>query len=209
MVPGFMPIVPSDKFTTLSYFAEASASSGTTITAPAGIKGGDLIVLLDYAGSAPDETLPSGFTQAVKTSDGSNCFIGSYRIANGSEGGTSITGQSGFTVAKIMFVFRGNFAISGVTSTSFTGQITSGNPSPINVTASGGTAPLVIFGSYLVGLGFGLSGVTFSPAQDGTVSITDCEGRYKIYNSSPANTSIDQADSGGINVLNAFYLSVT
>lgn len=70
----------------VSLFDSSTSTSGT-ITAPSGISAGDLIVLLDSAGSGSG-TPPTGFTQIDEQGGfGGLDTIASYKIATGTEGG--------------------------------------------------------------------------------------------------------------------------
>ncbi len=100
----------------------SATSTLATITYPAGIQAGDLILLIDRAaGTTSSLAIPTGFTQISTTATvAQNLFpyrvTYSYKIATGTETG-NITGQDGSTSdAKTMIVFRGSRPISSVTS---------------------------------------------------------------------------------------------
>ena len=208
-MPFFSPVVASG-LTTLSLQDNATSTS-TTITGPSSIQTGDLILLLDrsYGAAAPSTVVPSGFTSIVNTAGSNLRQIVSRKIADGSEASATITGMAaGFfgDVAKELYVFRGDAAISSVTASTPNNQATTGNPSSQSVTASGGTPPLIVFGAYGVGTGT-VDPRTFSPAKDGEINgAATSYLAYKIYNSSPADVSIDMDDEGDENCLQSFYL---
>lgn len=81
-----------------------------------------------------------------------------------------------------------------------------GNPAPQVITASSGTPPLVVIGCF--GVRGGISGWSFSPTQDGSITFNDIAMAHKIYNSSPADVTIDMADLGNVNTLISCYLQV-
>jgi hypothetical protein len=202
---------------TLSFFASATATSGATITAPASINAGDLIVLIDWggmaSGSPPTAVTPSGFTKdhdSVNSALNNDCrLIISRKIAAGTEGGTSITGMSADSnIRKIMMVFRGSSAIATATPSSFFDSgFTNGDPSAQTVTASGGTPPLVAIGATMC-RDTANPTITMTP-NDGTVSAgTRLRAGYKIYNASPANVSVDMADAGDSNKAIGVYYQV-
>ena len=198
---------------TLSFVDDATASGSDTITAPASINAGDLLVMLDYHVKPDGGGLPTGWTQIVNFSSPYVEVTASYRIADGTEDGTTITGWTGgLGGGKIIQQFRGDSPASSVTVQDVESQITDGNPAAQTITASGGTVPLIAFAAY--GSADPISPRTFTPAADGETSVSDpgvAESymKYKIYNTSPANISADMDDEGFDNSLASFYLEVS
>lgn len=194
----------------------SATSTASTITQPVGIQAGDLLVLLDMATSVgnPTSVTPTGWTtpSGGDLSDGGfDRQMISYKLADGSEGGVSITGMSGgINTQKALYVFRGDKPITSLTISTVNNQITSGDPAAQNVAASGGTAPLVVLGCY----GAENSAVTprtMTPAKDGEINgSTFAYLAYKIYNSAPADVTVDKDDdtsgSGG-NMLQSLYIA--
>lgn len=203
--------------TTLSEQASAT-STAATITGPASIAAGDLLVLWDAANGSfgePTSVVPTGFTSIIDFSTVGTDLrcIASYKIADGSEASATITGMDGAAADhKMLYVFRGNVAISSVSANDTASEINIGNPLAQTVNASGGTPPLIIFGGYL-SLGSTIDPRTFtvggSPSKDGEISTgTDAYLAYKIYNASPADTVVDMDDEGSTyNALASFYLA--
>ena len=219
LFPIFSPVA---RVTTLSLFGSATAF-GPTVTAPASILAGDFMILADYAynnDNLPTNVVPSGFTQIVTTgfepADGARVTT-SYKIATGSEGSTSITGMNNESEGKCLYVFRGNAPITSVSVSTPNAQGTGGDPTAQSVLAGSGTPPLIVFGVYYCSTTDGQNPLTprsFSPAKDGEISNTTVQQlylAYKIYNSSPQNTSIDMTDfpPAGINTLQSFYASMS
>lgn len=191
----------------------SATSSASTITAPATIQAGDVIFMADKAAgstSVPATVVPTGFTAIVNTSSGiTERMICSYKIADGSEASASITGMNGNSSnRKAIYVIRANKAAIAVKPKSVNGQITDGNPTLQTVTASTGIPALVIFGVYGTDSA-AISPRTFSTIADGEINpATNFYMAYKIYNSSPANTSIDMDDEGLGNALQSFYAEI-
>lgn len=199
----------------ITHFASAT-STGSTINFPASIIAGDLIVMVDKAATSfgtPASVTPSGFTSInEQTGNDSTGFIGyrqhlTYKLALGTETG-SLTGMNGSaTNAKAMHVFRGDIAATLITVSTPNGQLTTGNPTAQSVNASGGTPPLVVIGAY--GAAAAVSPRTFSTTADGEANPdTTLYLAYKIYNSAPANTSIDMDDEGNINILQSCWIEM-
>lgn len=210
--------------TTLSFQASAT-STGSTITGPSSIQAGDLLVLSDIRigpGSPPTAVVPSGFTSTQSSVSGGAFFsqfrhILSYKIADGSEASASLTGMAGDGGSKILFVFRPDNPITTVTPASGGAQATTGNPTSQTVAASGGTPPLVIIGAYATVHGdtVTIDPRTFTPAKTDEVRRNAVFGTidhwlaYRVYDSSPADTSIDMDDEGDENSLLSRYFSVS
>lgn len=228
-IPGWNPgFIAAGQLTSITQVLSAT-STGTTITAPVGILAGDLIVLCDsIAGGTLDAgVVPTNFTPIanVIVTDVIR-QITSYKLAIGTEGGTSITGSPegvyGAT-AKVMLVFRGNKAASALTLGDVGSQATSGNPTAQTITSATGVAPLVVFGFYSCAVAgtpavnprtFTVAG---SAAKDGELEQldtsgftmdTDCWIAWKIYNTAPADVVVDMDDEGDGNALASCYLQM-
>lgn len=196
---------------------DSATSTGETITAPANIFPGDLLLLFDFSSNStigvPTDVTPSGFTQVLTFVQNSTfkgrCSV-SKKIADGSEDGSTLTGLDGaLAVNKVLLQFRGLSALSTATEQDTAGQMTSGDPSQQTCNASGGTPPLIVLGCY--GGFSGISGETrtFSTTADDEInSSTSFYVKYKIYNSSPSDTNVDISGSTGGNALGSFYIEL-
>lgn len=193
-------------------FVDSAISNAATITIPATAQAGDLAVLFDQAintAGTPTEATPTNWTKLSSVAFGIARGSNSYKILAEGEPGSIITGMDGnSSEAKVMFVFRGNVPITTVTPESpWHAQGSSADPGGSTVLASGNAVPLVVVGACMSDAG-NAEFSTASPAFDAEVE--DAAGRnnagYKIYNSSPADHSIDMADLGGHNFLQAGYL---
>jgi hypothetical protein len=199
---------------TISQVASAT-SAATTVTGPASIIAGDLLVLLDMAFNAtlPASTVPSGFTIIWDQNDTvSQRTIMSYKIATGAEASASLTGMAGSAlVNKQLYVFRGDSAIAAVSVLDVDSQFTSGNPTAQTITSGSGVAPLVVLAGYSADTAinprtFTVGGVA---AKDGELAHGVLAYlAYKIYNAAPANVVIDMDDEGGSNNLGGCYIQV-
>jgi hypothetical protein len=188
--------------------ALSAVSTAPTITGPAGILAGDLLVLVDIAATAgiPTAVVPSGFNTIANTTDGiATRQILSYKVADGSEASASLTGMAvGSGTAKVLVVFRGNVPIATAVAQDAAGEVTTGNPSAQVANASSGVAPLVVVA------GYGSSGTidprSFSPSKDGEVEnqggAIKAVLAWKVYNASPADVTIDMDDESGTSVGN-------
>lgn len=200
-------------------FVASAVTDGTSCTVPATALAGDLGVLLDYAkklsNAIPTDVVPSGWTGIVTDGATAGGTAGgrvraSYKILTALDVGAGVTGMNDDRNPKVMFVFRPSRGIASVTASSWNAEVNGGNPTSQTVSASGQVTPLVV-------LGFCAEGdnnaefSTASPAFDGEVETaagTNNAG-YKIYNSAPANHSIDMNDLGAINGLASGYLIVS
>lgn len=192
----------------------SGTSTLSTIAVPLGVQAGDLILLLDtaIAASAPASALPTGFTSisnsGFSTGGDSIRHRASYKLANGTEGGVSLTGVNGANSnQKEIYVFRGNVPATSVTVSTPNVDVLSTNPASQNVAASSGIPPLVVFGCY------GSSGTinprTMSPAKDAELNASVRSYlAYKIYDSSPSDVSVDMDDEGDVNALHSFYIQM-
>lgn len=206
--PIFMPSVVAP-ITTLTKIAEAT-SSAATVVGPATIEKRDLLVLLDFAfgKSTPTTVVPTDFTIIQNLTIGAARAILSYKIADGSEASASLTGMTAESIlGKVLLVFRGDVRIKVVNVGDPSGQATGSDPTVQVITASAGVAPLVVLGAYVSDSA--VNPRTMSPAKNGeTSALGGVWLAWKIYNSSPADVSIDMDDEGSINILAGCYIEV-
>lgn len=191
-------------------FRAASYSTGVSLTAPAEIQAGDLLVFaqasLNISG-IPSSVTPSGFTTIVDVTDGdSRRAMLSWRLANGTEASTSLTGMSALNNRKGLAVFSGE--IEGVDPRSFAGETTGGAPENQIITSSGGVVPTLVLAAYLSTGSIDPRGM--SPAKDGEDggNSNSTWFAWKIYNDSPANVTVSMDDEGS-NALMAGYFNLS
>lgn len=206
----------------LSY-VDAATSTSTSITAPGGIASGDFAVFMDMARDnvTPSAVTPSGFTNVLNTShfvatvgENDHRFMVSYKVLTGSE--TTISGMSGDGSGdqfKGLFVYRPNKAITAVTpltGSSWGKEMTNSNPSSQSKTLVGLTAPVLYLG---IAYNYNTVGEfsTASPAFDSSSLTAGSRIRFgrKLYNSAPANHTIDMNDLGSGNGLFSGYFTFT
>lgn len=219
-LPGMFPCIADAAGVATISFIASTTSTAATITAPATINAGDLLILFDnndQLSSTPPSVVPTGFTQiTVYTGDDGTVFykgLISYKIANGTEDSSTITGLASLFsgVRKCLLQFRGNIAITSITPVSIDASFTEGDPASRVVPSASGVVPLIVFAEYFCNSSsISAATRTFSPAADGEVNSSNFQYiKYKIYNSSPADITADLGDNGGGNALSSFYLRVT
>lgn len=193
------PIIGFGSSVSLAFFASA-LSTASTITWPASVAAGDIAVIVDCARNTlatnPGAVTPSGFTNMVNNIGiGNSRYMVSRKLLLGSETG-ALTGMNGTAANdKVLLVFRGG--ATALSSSTWNQEGTTGDPASQSVLASGGVAPLVVVGAAFAQTGSAVFS-TASPAFDATVinGSTDLRVGYKIYNSAPADHTIDMADLG-------------
>lgn len=195
-------------------FQASATSAAETITCPT-VQRYDVGVLFDFASTTeatpPTEVVPAGFSKIRSDSSFSlTSFRGttSYKVFNGGESGSALTGQNDHLNCKILLVFRPNGVIQTVTSSTWLGFLASSNPGAQLIAASGQPGPLIRFAG---------AGINDNPAPnfsagtfDATVtnslttSISQRVG-YAVQNSAPSDDSPDMVDYG-INWLTSGWL---
>ena len=211
---GIMKRSPSPVFPMASITqVGASSSTAETITAPAGIVFGDILVLLQYSDgffTLPTAVVPTGFVNVVNSTDTGRRTIASVKIADGTEAGATLTGMNatgfGTTNAKAMEVFRGDAAAVQLETKGALGAVIDGNPVAQVQTIASETAPLIVIGGYGAGAAISPRTWTPGPVQGEVNPNTTLYLAYQIFNSSPANTTIDMDDEGSGNGLQSFTL---
>lgn len=214
---------------TWQFIDSATATSGT-LTLPAAIDAGDLLVIAhvtwDGSGggtfSAPTLVTPSGFTnkfnEAYPSADPARFnhrVVISCKIADGSEDGASVNVvSSGARDRSVCLQFRPSFSISSIGNITLGGTVVDNsgpdNPGPITSTITGVKTPsiaLAISGDFdsdsnSVNLG------TQSPTFDGSVtpSFQAFSVHYRVENSGPVVQTIDMGDRGNYNYLFVSHL---
>lgn len=96
-------------------FVNQSQAGTSSITLPASIQAGDFIILFGYRNTTTAPTLATGFTNIANQSANGNAFRTMYKIAVGTESGTSVT----VTNANVIqcAVYRGVSRVGGAGST--------------------------------------------------------------------------------------------
>jgi hypothetical protein len=180
----------------------SATNEGASITGPAAIQAGDLLVLWDHAAddsAIPDSAVPSGFS-IIQDFSGFAAFafrqILSFKIATGAEASSPLSGLSGDVFsAKCLYVFRGNRPLQVAAAFDSASQFTEGNPSPQTVNAAGAAAPLVVLGAYAAVVA--IDPRSFTPAKDGEINVLGFVWlAYKIYNLDPQDVVVDMDDEG-------------
>jgi hypothetical protein len=195
---------------------QTSADSDTqTITCPT-VSPGDVGVLLDGAVNAsgtPTNVIPSGFTQLQTSNIDFARTTMSYKVFDGSEDGSSLTGMNGnASNAKVLLVFRPNGVVTSVGVSTFLQETTNGNPASQVIAASGQAAPLIRLAGAAVG-----SNSTPPPFAAGTfdATVTKAGGfsalraGYTVQNSSPSDDTVDLGDNGNGNCLMSGWMNFT
>lgn len=195
----------------ISFVASAVSGNSATITIPATAQGGDVAILFDInnTGGAGADVVPTGWTGIIGQWNGSNawrCRI-SYKILAPGDEGDSITGLSATNSDKIMFVFRGSSPITAVSAEDWALDINENDPSAQTVNAAGQAAPLIVFGMAGVSSGTPAFG-TASPAFDATLMQNDLLAGYKIYDTAPADHTVDMTDHS-TNLLASGFLELS
>lgn len=220
MLPGIAPIIGTAVAATLSSISLAGSSpifsSTSTITVPATAIAGDVAIIFDQTyGSGPSVT-PSGYTQIATNNNGFNNFFRIYgKVLTGGDAGATVTGASDTYMGKILYLIRGNVAIASFISSTWVHEVTNSDPAGQTVSASGVQTPLVVLGiAASAGSTTSLSNSpTFDAINNSTFHwLSGSDGTqtgYKIYNSSPANHTVDAGTAGNYTRLSSGYVRFT
>lgn len=189
-----------------------TANTADSITFPADINSGDLLVVFGYSAGlvgSPSVTTPSGWTLvgSYKTLDANKTTLAIwYKIADGSEASSTVSSwfSGDFAALISSLTFRADKAITSAAGFDYEAIYTNADPSAQTVNASGGTAPIIVVGYS------GNGTLTLSPTEDGSVDSGFSAYRsWKIYLSSPSDTTVDTSDNGSGNTLQSCYFEVS
>jgi hypothetical protein len=176
----------------------SNRSSSAALVLPMNIQAGDLLIHYNQTEnqSAAAASTPSGFTSISAFAPASWVIAPnpegyafkarlSYKIATGTEGGTTITGMSPNTFRSItehfILVYRGNMPVTGVTKVSWaTATSTSSSSAPTrNLTITPSHAPLMAICIYAADNTVSEGTITFSPAASDSVSGLSNSVKYR------------------------------
>jgi hypothetical protein len=210
---SLFPILPSAAISSVSLFA-FSTSSSESITLPANILDGDLVILYDLAENivgAPSTVVPAGFTSLVNTTVLSRAIV-SYKIAVSTDSSSSKTGMNGSgTNSKLAIILRFNERVLGVTAGGTAGEQAGSDPSAQVVPSGSAVSPLLVVAAYGIGGGATVSPRTMTPAKDGEQNYAGSKDlwlAWKLLFASPVDVTVDMDDEGVDNTLQSGYLSL-
>lgn len=209
----------------LSFVDWSSVTDGASISPPAGAAIGDVAYLFDYAknngGGDPTAVTPSGWTNFINDphSTADARFMVSRHILTSTSAVSGMTGTHG--ELKVMAVFRHSAGISAAGASDIDSQDDGpGDIANQAVTASTGTAPLIVFGGFCkhsAGSSFSFS--TASPAfddqkflsvlRDGGGAYIMLRVGYKLYSASPADHTIGMPGGDNNEFLGTFYSEIS
>ena len=185
-------------------FVSATTATASTIAWPADRAAGDLAILVDGAGAAttaPTAVTATGFTDIANTSLNAslaNRTMVSYKILTGSETG-SITGMSGTTNRKNLFIYRPDATITTLTISTVNQQTTLSAPTNQTLSMSALTGPYIGIAAYMSSGTITARGSTVTASREVTANSTTNYTKTfeaKKADESFANSTISMADYG-------------
>lgn len=218
------------RINSMTLFGQVTAEANQ-VTVPAGVERGDLLVMFHAANRANntgDVEAPAGFTLLTSREwiwmSGNYFFTGvSYKIADGTESGTQITGQTSANNVweKGLFIFRPNVPIKSVTTGGWSDQVvggTNGNSTEQNnltITSSSAVTP-----SFVVAFYWNISRTRASAGQTVFSTTEDAEYVWGIDNNaitkweftgqaaSPANVTLTTVGWNGVKMVAGGYFNL-
>lgn len=211
---GLLPSIAPDMLESVTFISR-TYGIGATVAAPSNIRAGDLLLFFNQADghSSNNATIPAGFTSLHQDNDSGtdNQFNTSRKIADGSEGGTNITGlAAGSSLARTcLMVFRGNVAIRTVSAAGGLSaeSIGGGNPSGQTVNTTGAVEPYI-------DVGWGYSSGDLTDTNMPNAETNGADDRmitgYTLHNAEAiAGGSYNIGNGGVISALYSFYLNLS
>lgn len=113
---------------------------------------------------------------------------------------------------KVLLVFRYTGGVSAVSVEDWALKATQSNPAAQTANANGQTSPLIVFGVCgMMGTGTPEFNGSTTPAFDAEIATSDSDllVRYKIYNSSPVDHTVDMDDLGSHLILGSGYIEIS
>lgn len=222
-LPGMMGILTPDPstlpLTSLVYsdHTYAITSAPVSATIPADVEAGDLIVIAvspSRATTPPPAHAITGFTDwlaATYVESGLGVrYQVAYKIADGTEGGTSVT-VSSFAAPVYAIVFKPNRPLTAVGPVDDGFNSTSGNPAAVTITASTSTdKPTFSFAFYgAQGLTFIPTPLDMSPSQDAEIGDSNTfKLAWRFALASGGDVVVDIGDNGIHNTVGGGYMTL-
>jgi endo-1,4-beta-xylanase len=206
---GALPGTTPDAGITATFVGSNIGAASATVPA---LQAGDIILAINYAidSTAVTDVTPDGFIQIDArsfTSVNVARFIASFKIADGTEDGSTITGMDeNIAEMLLLAVLRPSapvsVALGGI-------DIVSANADPTqrSVAASSGAAPLVVVG-FAKSSGVVTGFATETPAFAEDISVTLVAAGLTIYNGDPQDHVVDMADFGTANTLGVMWFEL-
>lgn len=194
---------------TMDYVTSSTSTTGS-VTAPASIENGDLLILFDSSRASsgfPTAVTPTGFTNlssVAGNANGRNML--SYKIADGTEDSASITGMDSTEDRKCLVQYRGSRPISNLTASTPVTASSAGDPTQQTIAASSGVLPPTL-GIATFSANNTVSPRTTSITPDNELSCGSVQAYFHGYTqeTSPANYTFDMDDEGNDNILIGVY----
>lgn len=200
---------PSSNFWT--FVTSTTAASGTIVVPSSSIEG-DLLVLLDAplyttGTSPPASSIPADFSLIATSNLGNVRVSSSYCLTTTSKASVTLTGMTGTSSnTKILLVFRPKIKASSVSLQDVGQEATAGDPVSQTITSGSSTKQLISFGFYRNNISGSVR--SFTPTEDGGVTLSNATIKYKIYNANQDNVTVDLNDTGAINILQSCYIEM-
>lgn len=181
--------------------------NAVTITQPVETRSGDLLLIYNYASNQVSATIPtavtpSGYTNIFNvgrsTATIGQRITGYYKIADGTEGGVSVTGMDSTADYLVIYLVRWNKAITTVTPTdvetdnTFTATVTK------TVATGGSIAPAILFHAHrsFNNVVYYYSDGTYELPNYGIFDVRNNATLNTYYNNPSTNPNISYATSG-------------
>lgn len=209
----------------LTFIGHTETSAATSLSLPTGAAVGDIIYVYSMIVNSDSSALPTDPTPTINgtalTAGSANTGTpgGAYGVrsklyrkvltAGDVTAGQVVSLGSDNIYRHIIVLLRPARAVSAITGIDNSATITAGDPSARSTSnVASQVIPVFIFAFYGTNGSFS-SSRTFSPSEDATVSLGAAQAfKYKIYNSSPADVTIDWGDDGDRNVLHLNAIAV-
>lgn len=210
--------LPQFQFKTSATFSNLSGG-GTSMVFPTSISPGDLVVMWDAAlgPTLPSINAPPGFSLAVSDTfnpspspPSRSGIVFAYKYATSADAGRTFTGMAAggesLTIIMVFEAFAGAFSSYASGDPSF--DLGFGGVPPLQ-TISGSHPPAISFGLYVQG--GGTFSPTFSPTEDGSVSVVGVSVRsrvsYKIFQTSAVDVDVTLGTAPNTNCLAGCFIN--
>jgi hypothetical protein len=220
LVPGSRLILPGRRqgaaaITSLAYVTHATSTNQNISVPASGVELGDLLVFLGWGentsgGSGPADVTPSEFNAigTLVNGGGRTRTTAAYKIAEGDEDGSTLTGLNGNIESHVLIQYRADLPIASLSVSTPVTQGVVGNPAQQTIAASAGVAPVLgiaMFCNMAASSSISPRTTSITPDHEINPSAHHYVHDY-IQNSAPADYTFDMDDEGDGNNLFGFYI---
>jgi hypothetical protein len=202
---------PITQLQLLTAYVAASDANTSSVPVPPNVRAGDVLVWSEYVPNYASGAVPTGFTELVNTVATAVNHRTAYKIATGSEVGTTLTGTTGSDTVSALLVFRGPAPYVSASTGTWLSEGTDATPLGQNILLPASGTVLSIAAAGARNTTANITFTTASPAFDDVITgrnitLDAMSVGYKVFPTGGTSQLVNAGDNGTRNTLHSGYL---